>query len=391
MGSCFSGVPLSDIADELDSGGRPAGGSCANGILSVGGEHIGADGAFILADKCFVPADYYHDMRRGKLRRGNILIVKDGATTGKVGFVDGSLRLPAAVNEHVFRLKVDEAQAVPRYVFYYLLSPWGNREILLDFRGATVGGISQDFPERVRVPLPDLPVQRRIAGILDKADRLRRMRRYALELSDQFLPALFLRMFGDPASNPKAWKTVPLGDVVEIRRGASPRPIDDFLGGMVPWIKIGDATDDSIYIERTAEAVTEAGAAKSVRLKPGALIFANSGSLGFARILKIEGCIHDGWLAFEDYESSYDALFLLGMLNRLTDRFLALAPTGTQQNLNTGIMNAFCVVMPPRRLQNDYGRLVEQHLTSARRAHESLRQAEHLFHSLLNQYFGKED
>src|SRR5438034_11684358 len=89
-------------------------------------------------------------MRRGRLQRDDILIVKDGATTGKIGYVDSGLPLPAAVNEHVFRLAVDTPRVWPRYVYYHLLSPIGNHQILQDYRGATVGGISQDFPEKVK-------------------------------------------------------------------------------------------------------------------------------------------------------------------------------------------------------------------------------------------------
>jgi type I restriction enzyme, S subunit len=69
--------------------------------------------------------------------------------------------------------------------------------------GTTFTEVSKADLEDFTIPLPPFPVQRRIAGILGQADRLRRMRRYALELSDQFLPALFLRMFGDGSAGAK--------------------------------------------------------------------------------------------------------------------------------------------------------------------------------------------
>jgi len=108
-----------------------------------------------------------------------------------------------------------------QYLLYFLR----HQEARLAYlgKGSTFDAIGRDDLEEYPIPLLPLPVQRRIAGTLDKADRLRRMRRYALELSDQFLPALFLRMFGDPASNPKGWEKVPLGGCRCSESGLGPR------------------------------------------------------------------------------------------------------------------------------------------------------------------------
>ena len=202
------------------------------------------------------------------------------------------------------------------------------------------------------VPLPPPSEQRRIVELLDQADALRRKRADADAKVGRILPALFLKMFGDPATNPKGWPTVRLGKHARIRRGASPRPIDAFMGGQVPWIKIGDASGPgSLYIEKTASFVTDEGAERSVRVAPGALLVANSGvSCGFARISRIGGCIHDGWLSIEDISQQLDTLFLLHLINLQTLTLRAKAPAGTQPNLNTGIMNSFMVPLPPGQL-----------------------------------------
>ena len=73
-------------------------------------------------------------------------------------------------------------------------------------------GLISDNASGIFIPLPDLPEQRRIAGQLEQADRLRRTRRYALELTDTFLPAAFLELFGDPATNPLGLPVAELGD-----------------------------------------------------------------------------------------------------------------------------------------------------------------------------------
>ncbi len=168
-------VFLSEITARLESGSRPAGGATSvDGIPSLGGEHLSDDGGFRLEKLKYVPADFYENLRAGKIERDDILIVKDGATTGRVCFVDENFPLDAAaVNEHVFRLAIDESRAVPKYVFYFLHSGIGKKLLLSDFRGATVGGISRGFINLAKVPLPSLDEQRRIVSILDRGDALR--------------------------------------------------------------------------------------------------------------------------------------------------------------------------------------------------------------------------
>jgi len=96
-------------------------------------------------------------------------------------------------------------------------------------------------------------------------------------------------------------------------------------------------------------------------VKAGSLIFANCGvSLGFARIITFDGCIHDGWLAMEDIDERLDKVFLLQALNQMTDHFRRIAPAGTQPNLNTAIMKAYKQIIPPVELQKEFIAFVEQ-------------------------------
>ena len=181
-----------------------------------------------------------------------------------------------------------------------------------------------------------------------------------------------------------------MGELCTIVRGSSPRPIEQFLGGDVPWIKIGDATDgDNIYLNSTKEYIIQEGVKKSRLVKAGSLIFANCGvSLGFARIITFDGCIHDGWLAMEDIDERLDKVFLLQALNQMTEHFRAIAPDGTQPNLNTAIMKAFMQVIPPIELQRDFIKFVEQIDKSKLTIQKSLDELETLNKALMQKYFG---
>jgi len=129
-------VELGEVC-EIFNGSRPKGGAIDKGILSIGGENINYDGSFNLEKKRYIPEDFFNKLKRGKLETGDILIVKDGATTGKVGyFNDKSPFKIAAVNEHVFILRVDKEKINSFYLYQFLKSPRGNKEILKHKVGA---------------------------------------------------------------------------------------------------------------------------------------------------------------------------------------------------------------------------------------------------------------
>lgn len=242
----------------------------------------------------------------------------------------------------------------------------------------------------LNVKVPPLPQQQHIAKVLDTADAYRQKTKALIDKYDALKQSLFLDMFGDPIFNPKKWDKVPMSNLMTIVRGGSPRPIKNFLGGTYPWIKIGDGTKGGdIYLEKTKQHITKGGLGKTRLLPKGSLIFANCGvSLGFARIITFEGCIHDGWLAFTDLqEDKLSKIFLLKALNSITRYFRETAPDGTQPNLNTSIMNKFEIILPPIELQQKFEKSLLEIESQKAIAEEQLTQAENLFNSLLQKAF----
>ena len=248
---------------------------------------------------------------------------------------------------------------LPEYIFYmFKYRNWdeGSNKAVM---GKT---LNKATLSEVEIEVCSIDEQREIVRVLDKMMDILSGRENELALLDGLIRARFVEMFGDININDKNWDCEPLGDLCTIVRGGSPRPIEQFLDGDVPWIKIGDATDgDNIYLSSTKEHIIQEGVKKSRLVKSGSLIFANCGvSLGFARIITFDGCIHDGWLAMEDIDERLDKVFLLQALNQMTEHFRAIAPAGTQPNLNTAIMKAYKQVIPPIELQKEFIRFVEQ-------------------------------
>ena len=256
--------------------------------------------------------------------------------------------------------------------------------------GATRQKLTQAAMRKMQIPARSMDEQKYIVDGLNRIIKIKEQRQRELLLLDDLIKARFVEMFGDININDKNWKYEPLGELCTIVRGGSPRPIEQFLGGDVPWIKIGDATDgDSIYLSSTKEHIIQEGVKKSRLVKEGSLIFANCGvSLGFARIITFDGCIHDGWLAMEDIDERLDKVFLLQALNQMTEHFRAIAPAGTQPNLNTAIMKAYKQVIPPIELQREFINFAKQVDKSKLLVQKSLDETQVLFNSLMQKYFG---
>lgn len=152
------------------------------------------------------------------------------------------------------------------------------------------------------------------------------------------------------------WEIVKLENIMRISRGASPRPINKFItddGEGVNWIKIGDVKQGAKYIEKTEEKITLEGAALSRSVKAGDFILSNSMSFGRPYIMKIDGCIHDGWLLLTEFDARLNKDFLYEILSYkdTQTQFSESAAGGVVQNLNTERVKSTKIPLPPIHIQ----------------------------------------
>ncbi|MEN3045336.1 MAG: restriction endonuclease subunit S, partial [Candidatus Hydrothermales bacterium] len=159
----------------LEAGNRPKGGALQhnpNGVLSIGGENINWDGELILENCLRFDENFYNSLKRGRIKEKDILLVKDGATIGKISYIKDVPEGKAMVNEHVFILRSNESKYFPRYLFYYLFSEAGQNQIESSITGSAQGGINRGILKSVKIPLPNLTEQVRIATVLSYFDDL---------------------------------------------------------------------------------------------------------------------------------------------------------------------------------------------------------------------------
>ena len=155
-----------------------------------------------------------------------------------------------------------------------------------------------------------------------------------------------------PFDIPESWKWVRLGDVLEIARGGSPRPINAYLTDSkdgVNWIKIGDTEKGGKYISSTNQKIIREGMKKSRYVKKGDFLLSNSMSFGRPYILNIDGCIHDGWLVLsQDREIFYrDYLYYLLSSTMVFNQFSSIVSGAVVNNLNSDKVKITLVPLPP--------------------------------------------
>lgn len=158
---------LSLVTSQFFSGRRPKGGvaGISSGPLSLGGEHLAWSGKLKLDTPKRIPQNFASTVESCRISVGDILVVKDGATTGKCAYVD-YLPEPAYINEHVFSLRPDNS-IDRKLLFYWLWSKSGFNQIMKDFRGAAQGGIGRTFVDKVAVPIPPQEMQSKLVARID--------------------------------------------------------------------------------------------------------------------------------------------------------------------------------------------------------------------------------
>ena len=157
-----------------------------------------------------------------------------------------------------------------------------------------------------------------------------------------------------------AWEQRKFGNIIQIERGGSPRPIEEYITTSpdgLNWIKIGDAPNQGNYITSTSEKIRPEGLSKTREVYPGDLILSNSMSFGKPYIMAIKGCIHDGWLLLRDKNNYFDLIFLCNLLGtpQMLQQYKGLAAGSTVNNLNKELVSSTQVCIPNIEEQKPIG------------------------------------
>ena len=334
--------------------------------------------------------------RANRLEVGDIVFARTGATTGK-SFLIRHVPPRVVFASYLIRLRATR-EILPEYLAAFCQSEVYWHQINRAVRGAAQGGVNSTTLSSLHLSLPSLPDQQRIAGQLEQADRLRRTRRYALKLSDTFLPAAFRQLFGETgdkfplstvedlaANKPHAIRTGPFG---------SQLLHSEFTDSGIAVLGIDNAVNNRfVWDERRFITPEKYEQLRRYTVFPGDVIITIMGTCGRCAIVPddIPTAINTKHLCCITLdEKRCLPIYLHGaFLHHPFVRHQRHAATkgAIMEGLNMEIIKGLRIPVPPIRHQQQFAALVERvgRLRAIQR--ESVRQSEHLFAGLLHQSF----
>jgi type I restriction enzyme, S subunit len=231
----------------------------------------------------------------------------------------------------------------PKFIYYkFCLIKWKEYN-----EASGVPSLNKNTLQKIKISIPDSAEQTAIATALSDADALISSLEKLIAKKRNIKQGAMQKLL-----QPKeGWEAKKLGEVCEIFRGGSPRPIESYLTirpDGINWIKIGDVKKNAKYIESTEEKIISEGLSRSRFVNAGDFLLSNSMSFGRPYIMKISGCIHDGWLVIQNYQYHFDREFLyyvLGSESILT-QYKAMASGSSVLNLNKEIVKNVLINCP---------------------------------------------
>lgn len=148
---------------------------------------------------------------------------------------------------------------------------------------------------------------------------------------------------------PDSWQMKSVGELCSVKRGASPRPIQDpkWWGGTVGWVRISDVTSSKKYLKKTTQYLSDIGVSKSIKIPKGEVVLSICATIGRPIIINVDACIHDGFVWFNKLEQSISREFWYYFLISKEEFLSNQRQSGTQGNLNTGIVSELQCLLPP--------------------------------------------
>ncbi len=334
------------------------------------------------------PSAFTDDLSCPVVIPSDTLLVCDGARTGL-----SCSGLHGYIGSTLATLKPDEAKVEPAYLFYFVRSKYD----LLNSRtrGAAIPHVDKDLLMGLQIPLPSLTEQRRIVDILSRAEGIVRLRRDAEKKAAELIPALFLDMFGDPATNPKGWPVETVVDVIESADyGSSTKSSDD--GSGLPLIRMGNVDyAGTLNLADLKFVNLPDNEVEKYRLREGDILFNRTNSKDLVGKTGLwsnerESVVASYFIRLRvDRERLHPSYLWAFMNSRYMKRVLFDTARGAigQANINSKELKAFPVAVPPLELQNEFAARLEDIRSIQTQQSTATSRAQATFDALLARVF----
>ena len=308
------------------------------------------NGTLDLSEIKKIKKEVSNSLLRSKLYANDILLTYTGNGYGDCAIITENDKFHLAPNVCKLTPKLEFVN--PYYLYTYIRSRFFYNQMNNYIGGSGQPTIPMKTIRILKIPIVDLETQQKIAKVLSAIDDKIELNNSINNNLEQQAQAIFKSWFIDfePFNGiiPDDWSEDILGNFIEIKRGGSPRPIQDYIADSgYRWLKISDATSiQSPFILNIKEHIKERGINKTVLLKSGSLVLSNSATPGIPKILDVDSCIHDGWLYFPKSMLSNEYLYLLFKFIR--PNLVALGNGSVFTNLKTDILRNYNTILPDK-------------------------------------------
>ncbi len=261
------------------------------------------------------------------------------------------------------------SQCDRQYLSYFLRAPSTVQQIAERSAGARMPRADMDFVLSLSIPLPAHEEQRRIVDLLSRAEGIVRLRRQAQQKAAALIPALFVDMFGDPATNPKGWAVHPLSDVADVISGvAKGRQLSAEESIELPYMRVANVKDGHLDMAEVKTIRIKKTEVEKLRIVPGDLLMTEGGDpdkLGRAALWRgeIDLCVHQNHIfKVRGHQGRPVPEYLRSLAGSAYGKayFLSVAKKTTGiASINKTQLSAFPVLLPPLAEQRKFQRQVE--------------------------------
>ncbi len=291
-----------------------------------------------------------------------------------------------AISQDLTGVILDKKIISPEFFVHYLHNQKLLKKLESSARGSTIKGLQRSDLDRIEIPLPPLPVQRRIVEILEQADALRRLRTQADAETQKLLQSVFYEMFGDPVRNEKGWEVIELGDIALFQMGQSPPGISYNKKGIgLPLLngpeEFGNKYPNPIQYTTQPKKVC----------KKGDILFcvrgATAGRMNFADKIY---CIGRGLASIREIPNKSVKQYLYQFLALNYNKFQKIGRGSTFINISRADLSTIKIPLPPISLQEKFCLVVEETELIRDFQGRSSQEAENLFEGLMAKVFNGE-
>jgi len=287
---------------------------------------------------------------------------------------------------------IDQEMILPEFLEYALRCDRALNYYKAKLRGSTARRRSLPTSTLLAytVPLPDISEQEHILNVVHKTQKVISGRTEEISLLDNLIKARFVELFGDPISNSHALPEATLPELGEFGRGVSkhrPRNDPKLLGGKYPLIQTGDVASANLYITSYTTTYSELGLTQSKMWDKGTLCITIAANIAKTAILNFDACFPDSIVGFSA-NGRTNNIFIHYWFSFFQEILESQAPESAQKNINLKILSELKVIVPAKEKQDVFAAFVEQVDKLKAAVQKALDEAQLLFDSLMQKYFG---